>query len=708
MNQQQNQSLLKNSGGRNHYGAGMNKQYILLLLGDLIFAFINWSLFVEFISVIWFFPMGFMGFTGWEAALVAVFSPIFLGIGAVDRLVGRFNLFIRVVAQCIGLLSLIPYGPIDKTLIKDDEFLSHPHMKKTALIAIAVGLDWLCQCQRFTSIKTASRRERGAFAYALAIVLHAIIRIPYLSVNPFMTWTNWIVFGVILSVVAFIILLTGDNNTDDKKNSALWSIEHNDESSSPLYTGIGFGGIVFCNQLLFSTYGLIPRWVDLNPFPYGIFVVFFMMVGVVLSKKRSLITSRNYFLFALFLSVVFGLCSGSVSGIVGFIGLISGSLLGVYVNSQWIVIVEKLSHCEKLGRLFITSTLTYVVLLFWAIYVVSYKFVPWWLGSTLLRERNQTMIIANIICVGIGALSLKVSNVGINNKKEKSKETTYPNKDVWNVLFGLTVLLLLFSVNRAITHPTDASVAGHHYERTLTTESVSLAAPTEIKSMIWTIHFGYDNFGRNSFPNVTEAIRSHGANVIGILESDLSRVMTANRDLVEWLATELHMYSDFGPAPSENTWGCALLTIFPIQSSKHVILPSPEGELACLIDAIVLVDNTPVNIIVTHFGNTEDKLDRELQAAGAAEIVATNAMPTVFLSYITEKTNGPNYKTLMASGLSDTTTERRYCEYIFYRQLELTSFRRWGCGDISDTEAQLANFKVLPKSSNNQQQQQQQ
>ncbi|EAL69800.1 hypothetical protein DDB_G0275039 [Dictyostelium discoideum AX4] len=705
-----------NNKGKN-YGGGYNKQYLILLLADGILAFVNWSLMVEFISVIWFFPMGFMGFTGWEAALLAIFTPIFLGIGFINRIVSRFNLPIRLVAQLLAFFAIFPWA-IDKASIKNDEFgiFSSPHVTKTFFVSVAVALDWLAQCNSFANVKSAVRRERGAYAYALAIVLHAIIRLPYLSINPFMTWSNWIVFGMILVLVAFVILMGENiNASDEKKSGAIWSIEHETSSSSTIATGVSFGGIIFFNQLLFSTYGLIPRWVGLNPFPYGLFVILGMMAGVVISKKKHLVTSRNFFIFALILSAIFGWCSGTVPFIVGFIGLISASLLGAYCNSLWIVLIEKVSNTEKLGQLFTSAMLTYTVLLFWAIYVVSYKFVPWWLGSTLLRERNQTLIIACVLATGIAFVYKSLRSSGgsssssIKREKSNKDQPSYPNKDVFNILFGLLVLLLLFSVNRAITHPTDSSIAGHHYTRDLTATSVTNTAPTDIKSMIWTIHFGYDNFGRNSFPNVTKVIKDHGANIIGLLESDLSRVMTSNRDLVEWIATELHMYSDFGPEPSRNTWGCALLTIFPIISSDRVILPSPEGELACLIDAVLLIDETPVNVIVTHFGNTEDVLDRKLQTEGAAAIVKKNAdMPIIFLSYITTKVNTENYNTLRASGLDDTTNEGRYCQYIFYKNLQLNKFQRFSSFDISDTEQQVASFSVIKENKQQQQQTEQQ
>lgn len=56
------------------------------------------------------------------------------------------------------------------------------------------------------------------------------------------------------------------------------------------------------------------------------------------------------------------------------------------------------------------------------------------------------------------------------------------------------------------------------------------------------------------------------------------------------------LFSDFGPSTAKSTWGCGMLSKFPIASAKHIVLPSPEGELACLIDAIIIVDDQPVSI----------------------------------------------------------------------------------------------------------------
>lgn len=82
--------------------------------------------------------------------------------------------------------------------------------------------------------------------------------------------------------------------------------------------------------------------------------------------------------------------------------------------------------------------------------------------------------------------------------------------------------------------------------------------------MIWAIRFGYNNFGWPNFKDVANKIREVRANVVGLVESDTLRPFTGNRDIVEYLQESLHMYSDFGPSTMNETWGCALLSVYPI------------------------------------------------------------------------------------------------------------------------------------------------
>jgi hypothetical protein len=54
---------------------------------------------------------------------------------------------------------------------------------------------------------------------------------------------------------------------------------------------------------------------------------------------------------------------------------------------------------------------------------------------------------------------------------------------------------------------------------------------------------------------------------------------------VDFLSNRLGLFSDFGPSTLNNTWGCALLSAYPIVHVERWMLSSPEGELSCVLDA---------------------------------------------------------------------------------------------------------------------------
>lgn len=155
-----------------------------------------------------------------------------------------------------------------------------------------------------------------------------------------------------------------------------------------------------------------------------------------------------------------------------------------------------------------------------------------------------------------------------------------------------------------------------------------------------------------------------------MLESDTERPFIGNRDVPLMVAEELNYYLDYGPSPRNHTWGCAMLSKFPIVRSQHYLLPSPEGELACAIHATLDLNGTHVDVLVAHNGQEETPLDRELQTKLEGEILSTATNPIFFLGYVITTPKMPNYNWLLANGAVkdiDPTDQRRWCEYIVYR-----------------------------------------
>jgi hypothetical protein len=215
---------------------------------------------------------------------------------------------------------------------------------------------------------------------------------------------------------------------------------------------------------------------------------------------------------------------------------------------------------------------------------------------------------------------------------------------------------------------------------------------------IWTIHFGLDNDMWASEVRMRDLIEELEIDVIGFLESDTQRAIMGHRDLTQQIAEELGYFADFGPGPNKHTWGCALLSKFPILNSTHHLLPSPAGELAPAIHATLDVYGTDVDIVVFHSGQEEDAEDRRLQSNYLAELMGSSSNPMVLLSYLVTKPLAGNYFTYVGdvSGMNDIDPSDwdRWCEYILYKNIKRTGYARVSRSTITDTELQVGKFVV--------------
>ncbi|KAF9117015.1 hypothetical protein BGX30_005741, partial [Mortierella sp. GBA39] len=220
-----------------------------------------------------------------------------------------------------------------------------------------------------------------------------------------------------------------------------------------------------------------------------------------------------------------------------------------------------------------------------------------------------------------------------------------------------------------------------------------------ITAGIWTIHFAIDDEMRNSELRMRDAIRDLELDVIGLLESDLQRMIMGNRDLTQFLAEDLNMYADYGPGPTKHTWGCTMLSKFPIKHSTHHLLPSPKGELACAIHATLDVYGKDVDVIVSHNGQEEDFRDRQLQTTELGRIMRESNNPFLFLGYVVTKPGQGEeiYELLMNGGRMHDIEPKdwdRWCEYLAFRGLKRTGYARISHGGITDTEIQVGKYVV--------------
>ncbi|EDN08954.1 predicted protein [Histoplasma mississippiense (nom. inval.)] len=170
-----------------------------------------------------------------------------------------------------------------------------------------------------------------------------------------------------------------------------------------------------------------------------------------------------------------------------------------------------------------------------------------------------------------------------------------------------------------------------------------------------------------------------------------------NRDTTQFLAEDLGMYVDYGPGPNKHTWGCALLSKFPILNSTHHLLPSPVGELAPAIHATLDMYGEHVDVVVFHSGQEEDPEDRRLQSEYLSKLMGDSPRPLILLSYLVTKPLEGNYNTYVSEASRmrdiDPSDWDRWCEYILYKGIKRTGYARVGKFLVGQPE-DISNVRV--------------
>ncbi|KAI0249871.1 Frag1/DRAM/Sfk1 family-domain-containing protein [Lactifluus subvellereus] len=368
----------------------------------------------------------------------------------------------------------------------------------------------------------------------------------------------------------------------------------------------------------------------------------------------------------------------------GWAGYIGGLLHAAFLT----IITPPLLHnagaaarARGVGRVFGTAWAVWTVFLFVGTFTVAYAFVP---GAWSFRERTDLVLAAQLALL---APFFNWRSLSISSPPPLRPIPQLARRYI-RVTLALVAVAALIGPLRRSTPATPAPAPAHARARIL-------------HAGIWTVHFGIDNAGRDSQRGMRELFRDMDLDVVGLLETDLHRPVFGSRDITRVAAEDLGYYVDFGPGPNKHTWGCVLLSKFPILKSRHHLLPSPGGELAPAIEAVIDAYGVNVTVVVAHNGQEETPLDRELQATELARIMsASYPDPLIFLGYVVTDPHAERpapYEIMVTDGRVhdiDKDDLDRWCEYIFYRGLYRTAYARISRGSITDTELQVGQFAV--------------
>ncbi|XDT42687.1 Frag1/DRAM/Sfk1 family [Nakaseomyces glabratus] len=628
---------------------------------NIIESFIFWSNLTSLTCSVWHFPLWYMGISGYEAAILGFMGPVILAIPYMSSAVTQYGALLG------GLITIGAY------LIDTPE---------PRLITICVGtiFSMATFAQYLRKLTNAQLNFSFAITWSLGLIFTLIIKMWFFSNNP--TWAimkeetgGYNKTAVVISTVIGMIY------------PYINSIHMKQEK--PMVSGCffkkfmlatGFGGLIFSIHQSLTDASTLIYWSwegyskeNQGPlaWPWASLTIVVMLLGALTSLK---FINRPVFPSLL---MIIGTIVLSIRSITGWNKFIFGGLF--YALSIMWLIPTYVSALGYLGStwVFTLAFFYHVIGILAHVWVVAYAFVPM---GWILRERIEVVLSIATGMVILGALS-------VSNSFFLPKSISFTKK------FGTYLTLYAFAALALTSYCTyDLRPTGvptpYHPDKKLITAG------------IWTIHFGLDNDMWASEERMIELIKDLEIDVVGLLETDTQRITMGNRDLTRKMAYELNMYADFGPGPNKHTWGCVLLSKFPILNSTHHLLPSPVGELAPAIHATLKTyDDVLVDVIVFHSGQEEDEEDRRLQSQYLAKLMGSTNRPTFLLSYLVTDPHEGNYNTYVSelSGMHDIdpSDDDRWCEYILYKNIKRTGYARVSRGTITDTELQVGKFQVL-------------
>ncbi|KAI5859843.1 Frag1/DRAM/Sfk1 family-domain-containing protein [Durotheca rogersii] len=633
-------------------------------VAEVYHGFVFWSALTGLGVVIWYFPLWHMGISGYEAFVMSTISPLILGIKPFRSLVTH-NLRASHLLSLAGLLAW---------QVKDPA-------RRLFTVGFGVAMSCLSWAATLSSESVhRARLESKISAWIIGLVMSSAAKFAWQTNNPIwpiMHAANGGYNGTGLAL-AFLAVLRFTR----KAPLNTGAIHGGKREGSSLLAALGIGGLFFGLHSLLSDTSTMILWVW-EGYPvrgplctiHGWLTLAAMTGGLLAGIRAPKLVSTW---------PAYGLgCTGVAiltlyHNWLGYVGALTTAFYLTAIASPVITAASRGCPATTFGLGFFI----YNLMVLFHVWVVAYAFVP---GGPLVREHTDWIMITMMLFIGAGVLNVTSTSSRRQEPRERPSRPQHRKYHAW-ALGVINVLFLGVAFRR---FPTNDYKPYHEDSRLIT-------------AGIWTIHFSLDNDMWSSEYRMRNLIRELEIDVVGLLESDLQRIIMGNRDTTQFLAEDLGMYVDYGPGPNKHTWGAALLSKFPIMNSTHHLLPSPVGELAPAIHATLDVYGELVDVFVFHSGQEEDREDRRLQAEYLSKLMGTSPRPSILLSYLVTRPLRGNYNTYVSktSGMHDVDPRDwdRWCEYILYKRLRRVGYARVSRSTITDTELQVAKF-VVPTTS---------
>ncbi|KAI5292368.1 hypothetical protein KEM52_006412 [Ascosphaera acerosa] len=639
-------------------------------LANIYNGFAFWSMLTSLGLCIWYFPLWHMGLSGYEAFVMAPASPFLFIIPGVLPFVCNNQRFFHLLSVLLGLGAYLVPDPARRLT--------------TVAAGVAVScLAWVATL--YNERSQPAKLESRVLGLGAGLLMSSIAKYAYRTNNPIWPIMHEENGGLNRLGLALAVLAVWRATRRTPRTGEFSATGKSNKKGSALFAAFGVGGLFFGLHSLLSDSSTMIQWVwegfpVRGPIavPHGALTLLAMGLGLLAGVKYPRCAGS-------YPSLLLAACGAYLVTMhkhwLGFAGALT---LAVYLMAVAPVLLSSaIKHNPAFT--FGLGFLVYNLMVLAHVWLVAYAFVP---GGPLLREHTDYVMTAMVVQLAAGVVSARTTNarpvIKINAKKEKEGASSATKARPFYV-YALAALEVLALVITYLRFPRNDYVPYHAEDKVLT-------------AGIWTVHFSLDNDMWSSEVRMRDALRDLELDVFGLLETDTQRIIMGNRDTSQYLAEELGMYVDPGPGPNKHTWGCVLLSKFPIVNSTHHLLPSPVGELAPAIHATLDVYGELVDVVVFHSGQEEDVEDRRLQTEYLSHVMAGSPRPLILLSYLVTKPHQGNYNTHVSEYTRmndiDPSDWDRWCQYILYRGIRRVGYARVSRGTITDTEIQVGKFVV--------------
>ncbi|KAG9102614.1 hypothetical protein FRC06_001657, partial [Ceratobasidium sp. 370] len=486
-------------------------------VADLYLSYCAWSVYTSLSITLFYFSVWELAISGSELAILSSLSPFLLVIkplrNAVTSHPGRC-----VTRACVlfGMAAYALQSPLYRLFV-------------VSFANMALSIDWAIG---WSGMSRDTTPVRTSFLLGVGFILANLSKLANHSNNPMWPIVDersggWNKTGLVLALLSLAQFAARPPVTDVPATSDSQKEEKREDRSSLWMASVGLGGTWFALHSLFADSGTIVAWSwtgypAKGPIPgvnSSAITLAALCIGLTLSTSSTASRVVNHPAW---------LSTGAAACFVMYYfrdwaGHAGGLAYGLFLMSIFPKMIQE-SAFRGGALVYFTAWLTTVLLILADVWATAYAFVP---GGAYMRERTDLVLMAEILAIGCGMINW--------NKRAMAHDTepcgdTEPKsafarfKSHVRASLGLVVILAMSVV--LYRTPRKPPMPYHPGDRLIT-------------AGIWTMHFGQDNEGRDSQRRMRNLIHDMELDVVGLLETDLHRIVFGNRDLTQVMAEEL-------------------------------------------------------------------------------------------------------------------------------------------------------------------------